>query len=123
MTIAMWMVVAGALLPYLTVLLAKAGTSYDNEMPRDASERLQGWRRRADWAHRNHFEAFPPFAAAVLLAEFTEAAQGRLDLLAIAFILLRIAYTAAYLAGAGTVRSMLWAASFGVTLWIFMLPV
>src|ERR1700726_3708313 len=68
MTFAYWMLIAAAMMPYLTVALAKSAGGIDNRAPRPSLERLSGWRQRADWAHRNHFEAFPPFASAVFLA-------------------------------------------------------
>ena len=81
------MLLVAALLPHLTVALAKVGrSSYDNARPRDWSERLQGWRRRADGAHRNHFEAFAPFAAAVLLAGQRGTPPGVADALAVGFV-------------------------------------
>jgi uncharacterized MAPEG superfamily protein len=109
MSFAIWMILVAALLPYLTVGLAKARAGgYDNAMPRDWSERLTGWHRRADWAHRNHFEAFPPFAAAVIVAILASVPAARLDLLAGAFVLCRVLYTAAYIANAPSLRSLLW---------------
>ncbi len=109
MTFAIWMILAAALLPYLTVGIAKAKAgNYDNALPRDWSERLTGSQRRAEWAHRNHFEAFPPFAAAVILAILTNVPAGRLDLLAGVFVLCRVLYTAAYIANAPSLRSLLW---------------
>jgi uncharacterized MAPEG superfamily protein len=110
MTLAEWMILVAALLPYLTVALAKGGASgYDNVTPRAWSQRLAGWRLRAEWAHRNHFEAFAPFAAAVIVAGLAHVKQGRIDLLAVLFVLFRVLYTAAYLANAATLRSLLWA--------------
>ena len=53
MTFAHWMLLAAALMPYLTIALAKSG-GFDNRAPRSSLEGLTGWRRRADWAHRNH---------------------------------------------------------------------
>ena len=104
------MVLAAALLPYVTVGLAKVGRSgYDNARPRDYAERLEGWRRRAEWAHRNHFEAFAPFAAGVLIAGQRGTAPGVVDALSAAFVALRVGYTAAYLADRPALRSALWA--------------
>src|SRR5438067_217261 len=80
----------------------------DNRAPRPTLENLSGWRQRADWAHRNHFEAFPAFAAAVFVAELTHAPQNRIDLLAGIFVLLRVIYTALYLADQATLRSVFW---------------
>ncbi len=120
MHFAYWMVFIAALLPYAAIGLVKSEKGYDNANPRDWEANRQGWRKRADWAHRNHFEAFAPFAAAVIIAELTGAAQPRLDLLAGVFIALRIAYTAAYLANIATLRTLLWVGGFGVTIAIFL---
>ncbi len=107
MTFALWMVLAAGVLPYATTGLAKSG-GFDNRAPREWAGSLTGWRQRADWAHRNHFEAFPLFAVAVLAAMVTHAPQGRIDLLAGVYILFRLVYTGAYLADQATLRSALW---------------
>jgi uncharacterized MAPEG superfamily protein len=109
MTLGYWMILVAALLPYITVGLAKGGASgYDNAGPRHWADRQQGWRRRAIAAHANHFEAFGPFAAAVVVAELANGVQWIISTLAVAFILLRILYTLAYLADRPTLRSALW---------------
>jgi len=118
MTFAYWMLLAAAILPYLTVALAKSG-GIDNRAPRPYLENLSGWRRRAEWAHRNHFEAFPIFAAAVFVAELAHAPQGRIDLLTGGFVLLRIVYTALYIADQPTARSIVWSLAFGIVIWLF----
>jgi uncharacterized MAPEG superfamily protein len=109
MNFAFWMVFVAAVLPYVTVGLAKSG-GIDNNTPRESLDRLTGWRKRADWAHRNHFEAFAPFATAVIIAVLAGVPQHRIDLLAGLFVSTRIAYTAAYLADRATVRSLIWLA-------------
>ncbi len=58
MTFAYWMLIAAAMMPYLTIALAKSAGGIDNCAPRPSLEGLSGWRQRADSAHRNHFEAF-----------------------------------------------------------------
>ena len=120
MTFANWMVLAAALLPYLTVVLAKWTSSIDNHAARRSMEALAGWRRRADWAHRNHFEAFPAFAAAVIIAELAQGPQHRIDGLAGLFILLRLVYTACYLADWATARSITWGLGFFTVLALFV---
>src|ERR1700730_9928457 len=75
MTFAYWMLIAAAMLPYLTIALATSASVIDNRAPRPSLESLSGWRQRADWAHRNHFEAFPAFAAAVFVAEHARATE------------------------------------------------
>src|SRR3981081_1637973 len=120
MTFAYWMLLVAALLPYFTVGLAKSG-GFDNRAPRPSLESLAGWRRRADWAHRNHFEAFPSFAAAVLVAELTHAPQGRIDLLAGIFVLMRVIYAARYIVAQPALRSIVWALGFVIVIWLFVL--
>lgn len=120
MTFAYWMVLAAAFLPYVTVLLAKAGADIDNRAPRRDLANLTGWRQRADWAHRNHFETFAPFAAAVIIAELVHAPQREIDGLAATFVLLRIAYTAFYIADRARLRSLVWSLGFICVLALFV---
>jgi uncharacterized MAPEG superfamily protein len=110
MTIAFWCVLAAAMLPYLTIAIGKYDRKYDNRSPRDWEARLEGKQRRAVFAHHNHFEAFAPFAAAVIVAHLAGASQAWSNALAVTFIALRIAYTWAYVADRHLLRSMLWAA-------------
>ena len=112
MILAYWMVLAAVFLPYLTVVLAKAPGGVSNNAPRLGLDRLTGWRQRADWAHRNHFEAFPPFAAAVIIAEVSHLPQIRIDLLAGAWVVLRVIYTAMYIVDRATLRSIVWSLAF-----------
>jgi uncharacterized MAPEG superfamily protein len=100
------MILAAAFLPYVTIFLAKNGARIDNRAPRLSLEKLKGWRRRAEWAHRNHFEAFAPFAASVIVAELAQAPQNRIDVLAGVFILARLAYTALYIGDKPAARSI-----------------
>jgi uncharacterized MAPEG superfamily protein len=123
MTFAYWMLLAAAILPYVTIGLAKSAGGIDNRAPRASLDGLVGWRRRADWAHRNHFEAFPAFAAAVFVAELTHAPQSRIDLLAGIFVLLRVIYTALYVADQATLRSIVWALGLITVIWLFVLGV
>ena len=120
MTLAAWMVLAAIFLPYATVAAAKwTGPDYDNNAPRAWEARLDGWRARAVAAQNNHFENFAPFAAAVILAQFAHAAQGRVDLLAVGFVVLRVVYTLCYLRDLATARSIVWSLAFLCMLLIF----
>ena len=121
MNIAHLCVLIAAALPYVTVGSAKAQPGYDNAAPRDFLSRMEGWRARANWAHQNHFEAFAPFAAAVIMAEMAHAAQARIDTLAVIFILLRIAYTFIYIGGVATVRTLVWIGGVVCVGWLFLL--
>jgi|SRR5579859_6127191 len=125
MHLAYWMILAAGVLPHLTIFLVKRAGSpdFDNHRPRAWLENLSGWRQRGDWAHRNHLEVFPLFAAAVFVAELTQAPQERIDLLAVGFVAVRILYTGLYLADLATLRSIVWSLGFAVTVWLFVLGV
>src|ERR1700688_3255915 len=109
MSLAYWCILVGGIMPVLTVAAPKWGVrDFDNAEPRAWMDKLSGFRRRADYAHRNHFEAFPFFAAAVLIAVQVEAPQGWIDALAVGFIACRIVYTVLYLRNLPTLRSIAW---------------
>ena len=120
MTLALWTILAAAILPLLATGMAKyGGSGYDNNTPRAWESSLTGWRARANWAHRNHIEAFAPFAAAVLTAHLVHAPQTLVNWLAAGFIAARLAYTAAYLADQATLRSLCWALGFACVVGLF----
>jgi uncharacterized MAPEG superfamily protein len=108
MTIAYWCILVAALLPYFTVAPAKARRDFDNRAPREWESRLDGWRARLYWAHLNGFEAFAPFAAAVIVAHLAKAPQAQVDALAVTFVAARIAYAVCYYADRSTLRSIVW---------------
>ena len=121
MTLAYWCVLAAALLPYGAVAIAKWHRGYDNRSPRDWEGRLEGRRSRAVAAHHNHFEAFAPFAAAVIIAHLAGGQQALLDAFAGSFIVVRLAYTWAYLSDRATLRSLLWLGGFACVIALFVL--
>ena len=122
MTVAFWCVLAAALLPYLGTLVAKtSGERYNNRDPRAWLDRQSGLSRRADSAQKNGFEAFPIFAAAVIVAYLAHAPQERVDILAIIFIVARLGYFVCYLADWQAVRSLVWMIGFVACLTIFLL--
>ncbi|WKB53724.1 MAPEG family protein [Eleftheria terrae] len=124
MSIAIWCVLIAALLPIVCAGLAKSGQlgkrrsegGYDNHDPRAWLARQQGWRQRANAAQANSFEALPLFIGAVAIAISTGAPAARVDLLAAAFVGLRLAYIALYLADKATLRSLVWAAALAVNI-------
>ncbi len=123
MTTALWCVLFAALLPLATTGIAKAlGGSYNNHDPRTRAQSYEGMAKRAHAAHLNSFEAFPLFAAAVLVAELKGGQNGMVDMLAVAHVGFRIAYTAAYLYDRPTVRSVLWVLALVATITIFTSP-
>lgn len=109
MTVAYWCVLVAALLPLIATGIAKAGGErYNNRYPRAWLDKQQGYRARAAAAQSNSFEAFPFFAAAVIVAHLTHAPQARVDLLAVVFIVARIAYVVCYVADWHWARSFVW---------------
>ena len=109
-TLAYWCILVAALLPILCAGLAKAGNKdgFDNHNPRAWLQKQSGWHARANAAQANTFEALPFFMAAVVIAHQLQAGQGLLDLLAVAFIALRLLYIALYVADLATLRSVVW---------------
>jgi uncharacterized MAPEG superfamily protein len=121
MTIAFWCVLLAGFLPYFGTLTAKVGgDSFDNRNPRDWLNAQSGFRKRANAAQHNSFEAFPFFAAAVIIAHLAGAPQGRIDLFAVVFILARLFYIAFYLADMATLRSLAWFAGIGSVVALFL---
>jgi uncharacterized MAPEG superfamily protein len=95
---------------------------YDNARPRDPAFFRAGIRERALGAHQNGIEAFPFFAAAVLLAEFRAAPQNLINELSMLFLIVRMAYVLTYVGDRPTLRSILWVLGFAITVAIFFLP-
>ncbi|MGI8525708.1 MAG: MAPEG family protein [Pseudolabrys sp.] len=124
MTIAEWMTFAAVLTYLLTLAPVKAfgHQSFDNANPRDPAFYTSGIRSRALGAHYNGIEVFPFFAAAVLLAEFRGAPQAWIDLLAVSFIAIRLAYVGAYVGNLPTMRTVLWNTGFVTNVAIFFMP-
>lgn len=113
MTTAYWCVLIAAYLPLAWTAIAKfggGGRDFDNKRPREILEQTTGFRKRAHWAQQNSFEAFPAFAAAVIIAHLAHAPQARIDWLAIGFLGARVIYGILYLADLATLRSIAWMA-------------
>jgi uncharacterized MAPEG superfamily protein len=114
----------GAVLLYLVTLAPTKGLApreFDNANPRDPKFFEHPVRKRALGAHINGIETFPFFAAAVLLAEFRNAPQGWVDGLALAFLVTRVGFVAAYVGNKPTLRTVLWSAAFALNLGLFFL--
>ena len=108
MTTAYWMILVAGLLPYWPTGVSKWRRTYDNAAPRAGIDRLPPKQQRAYWAQLNAFEAFPLFAAAVIVAHLAGAAQHWIDGFAVAFVVFRVLYTLAYIHDRPTLRSLLW---------------
>ena len=123
MTLAYWMILVAALLPYIGTGYAKfaegGGKTYDNRAPRAGIDSLPPQRRRAYWAQLNGFEAFPPFAAGVIVAHLAGASQAWIDGLAVSFVVLRTIYTLLYIHDHATARSLVWTAALACVVGLF----
>ena len=125
-TVAYWCVLVAALLPIVCAGIAKSGMlrtpprdgGYDNNNPRGWLARQTDWRARANAAQANTFEALPFFFAAVIIAHLLQAGQTRLDILALMFVLLRIAYIMMYVANLAKARSVIWSLALFVNIGI-----
>ena len=129
MTLANTCIIVAALLPIVCAGLAKSrgfgkrrrDGGYDNHDPRSWLAGLQGWQARANAAQANSFEALPLFIAGVLAAQQMQAPQDRIDLLAAAFIGVRLVYIGVYLADLATLRSLIWALGLACSIGLFFL--
>ena len=109
MTIAYACILFMGLLPYVAAGIAKKGfEGYDNSMPRQWLAKQDGFRARANAAQANLFESLPLFFAAVIIAGIQKASQGTTDLLAVGFVVSRIAYLFCYIVNWPTTRSVVW---------------
>lgn len=122
MTLAYWCVLAAMFIPLAMTALAKVGgTGFDNARVRDYLAEQTGWRKRADWAQQNHHEIFPAFAAAVIIAHLGDASQAAINGWALAFVALRIAYSAIYVADLATLRTLVWSAGVACVVALFII--
>ena len=127
-TVAYLCVLIVALLPIVCAGIAKWGSlgkprregGFDNAHPRAWLAKQTDWRARANAAQSNSFEAMPFFIGAVVIAHQLGARQGLLDLLAVAFVLLRVAFVALYVGNKPNLRSLVWGLGLAVNVWIML---
>ena len=123
MHVSYWCVLIAALLPFGFTAIAKTidRRRFNNHAVREFQARMTGIAQRAHWAHLNSFEAFPAFAAGVLVAQQVGAPQGKIDALAFTFVVLRLAYGACYMADLASLRSLIWAGGLACTIALFVI--
>lgn len=117
---AYWILLVGALMPYPLVMMAKANRDYVNADPRNPAALNTPFRQRAFGAHANSLEAFPLFAAAVLLAALRDVPGQAVDIAAFVWLACRLAYVGCYLAGLASLRSLIWLGATGASLFILV---
>ena len=96
------------------------GCGYSNSRPREWMAAQKDWRQRAIWAQQNAWEAFAPFAAAVLTAHFVGADQATANWLAALFIVSRILHGVFYVLDRSTARSVSWAGGMIAVIGLFV---
>jgi len=123
MSIAYWCILIAAVMPFVWVGVAKSGApGYNNKDPRGWVAKQDAFRvRNAYNAHLNAFEAFPTFAAGVLMAQFAGVDPGHANLLAMAFIGFRILHGVFYIAAKAAIRSVVWMGGFACTVALMVL--
>ena len=128
MTVALWCILIALILPPLCALIAKLSSGRfglkDNHDPRAFLDTLSGLPRRAHAAQQNSYEAFPAFAAAVLVADIVgNAEQVTQDVLGVMYITSRLLYIICYLADWAALRSLVWFAGLAIIVSFFVVSV
>jgi hypothetical protein len=122
MPIGYWCVLIAALLPIALVSYAKLGVESDNRYPREDYDNLPPAKRRAYAAHQNAYENFPFFAAAVIIAMTQGAAPATVNMLAMAYVAIRIVHGLLYINNVPTLRSGAFLVGLLINIAIFVLP-
>lgn len=123
MSIAIFCVFLAALMPYIFTILAKRQGNYirHNDAPRDYLNKLTGVHQRAYWAALNSFEAFAPFAAAVIIALFLGHVNVyTINVLSVCFIVVRVLYGICYIANFPMLRSLIWVVGIGIVIALYI---
>lgn len=128
MTVAQWCILIALLLNPLCALIAKVASGRfglkDNHDPRAFLDTLSGLPRRAHAAQQNGYEAFPAFAAAVLVADIVgNAEQVTQDVLGVMYITSRLLYIICYLADWAALRSLVWFAGLAIIVSFFVVSI
>ncbi|MDH3195162.1 MAG: MAPEG family protein [Hyphomicrobiales bacterium] len=100
---------------YSTVVMRQLGIAY-SAGPRDENLQPTGMAGRLRRAHINFLETFPLFAAAVLVAHVTGAADATTALASQAYVIFRALYLPAYASGIAYLRTAIWFVATGAIL-------
>lgn len=122
MPIAYWCVLIAALLPIVLVSYAKFGVESDNRYPREEYDNLPPAKRRAYAAHLNAYENFPFFAVAVIVAMTLGAAPATVNMLAMAYVAVRVIHGLLYIYNIPMMRSLIFGIGLLINIAIFVLP-
>ncbi|MBU2967763.1 MAPEG family protein [Pseudoalteromonas sp. C2R02] len=100
------------LLPYLAkaplAIAMNKESKYDNHYPRDQQARLTGFGARALAAHQNSFESLIVFSVALAIVLSTNNTSITVQILAITYLVARVAYCIMYYINLDKLRSLMW---------------
>ena len=119
---AIWIVLIAGLMPVACAAIAKWGAkAYDNHDPRRWMAQQEGYRARANAAQQNSLEAFPFFAAGMVLALLGEADQELVEQCGWFFVAMRVVYIYCYVADRATLRSLVWCLGLAAAVRLYVL--
>jgi uncharacterized MAPEG superfamily protein len=127
MSLPLWCLFIAAILviaskgPAMKAMAGMRG-GYDNNHPRAQQANLTGAGARGLAAHQNTIEAFPLFAAGVIVAQIYAADSMIAGLLAVAFIVSRVIYIGLYVGNIASLRSLVWAVGYLSSLALMLAP-
>ncbi|CAB4391550.1 hypothetical protein RhiirA5_365584 [Rhizophagus irregularis] len=118
---------------YKSFLVTKQTGNWNNINPRENVNKAErqmtqeAWRKakRCEAAHQNGLETFPIFATAVIAANVTGVPTLYLNALSTSYVVSRIIYNSIYInnesAKVANFRSLVWAASMGISFSLYIL--
>ena len=109
-------------LPIALASYAKMGVESDNRYPREEYDNLPPAKRRAYAAHQNAYENFPFFAVAVIVAMTLGAAPATVNMLAMAYVAVRVIHGLVYVNNIPSARSLAFGIGLLINIAIFVLP-
>ena len=124
MTIQLWCMLGGMILPYIWAFSslpfrAKQFGKPDLNEPRVQGERLEGGGARAVGSQSNAWEALILFSAANVMAYMAGVdPTGSWSLAAMIWLGVRVVHGAAYIAGVPVLRIIAFTVAFGMSFWI-----
>lgn len=126
MTISLWCLLIGSILPYVWFGASVSARKeqfgdVDNKNPRAQTAKLEGKGARAVAAHQNAFEALAIFTPAVLVAHVAHADPMLSGALAGAWVVFRVLHGVLYLADIDKARSAVFGLAFLAAIGQFVL--
>lgn len=121
MTIAFYSIFVACLLPY--VAFSFVAKDLDIQNPRVSARNLVDGKARAYGAHLNNFETLPFFIAAVLINHILLQANSTVDMLAVAYVIVRLGFTFSYIKGLCPMRSIIFGIGLLINIVLFLFPV